>query len=183
RLLEEDAVETLVECLLPLATVVTPNLAEARVLAEFKQQSVPKFNTAGTDSETDGPAVFGKQQTVAKAELTERIHALGASAVIVTGGHGDPVDHLFDGTGHVEISVPRYDVQATHGAGCTHSARVCAGLARGLSLEEAARAAAETASAAVALGLADLGAGEGPVDVFNLEDIRERDRDHAFDRG
>jgi hydroxymethylpyrimidine/phosphomethylpyrimidine kinase len=183
RLLEEDAVETLVERLLPLATVVTPNLAEARVLAGYKQQSVPKFDTARTDSAADGSAVFAKQQTVTKSELAERIHSLGAAAVIVTGGHGDPVDHLFDGARHVEIPVPRYDVPATHGAGCTHSATVCAGLARGQSLEEAARAAAETASAAVALGLADLGAGDGPVDVFNLEDIRERDADHAFDRG
>jgi hydroxymethylpyrimidine/phosphomethylpyrimidine kinase len=156
RLLEEDAVVTLVERLLPLATVVTPNLAEAEVLAGA---------------------------TGSKRELAERIHERGAAAVIVTGGHGDPVDHLFDGISHVEISVPRYDAPATHGAGCTHSATVCAGLARGLSLEEAARAAAETASAAVAQGLADLGAGEGPVDVFDLEAIRERDRDHAFDRG
>jgi hydroxymethylpyrimidine/phosphomethylpyrimidine kinase len=155
RLLQPDAIETLVERLLPLATVVTPNLAEAEVLA-------------------GGPG--------SKGELAERIHALGPAAVIVTGGHGEAVDHLFDGTEHVEIPVERHGVAATHGAGCTHSATVCAGLARGLSLVDAAEAATETASGAVAHGLAELGAGEGPVDVFNLKEIREHDRAAALDR-
>ena len=155
RLLEEDAVELLVSRLLPLATVVTPNLAEAEVLAGA---------------------------TGSKADLAERIHERGAAAAIITGGHGDPVDHLFDGSEHVEIPVARYDIAATHGAGCTHSATVCAGLARGLSLVEAAEVAARTASAAVAGGLTEIGAGDGPVDVFELKEIREHDRDHAFDR-
>ena len=155
RLLEEDAVETLVGRLLPLATVVTPNLAEAEVLA----------GSIGT-----------------KRDLAERIHDRGAAAVIVTGGHGEPVDHLFDGSEHIEIPVARASVAATHGAGCTHSATVCAALARGLALDEAALVAAKAASAAVANGLADIGAGDGPVDVVNLEEARERDRDHAFDR-
>jgi hydroxymethylpyrimidine/phosphomethylpyrimidine kinase len=155
RLLQDDAVETLVERLFPVATVVTPNLAESEVLA-------------------GGPA--------SKEALAERIHDLGAAAVVVTGGHGDPVDHFFDGMEHIEIPVERHAVAATHGAGCTHSATVCAGLARGLTLVEAAEAAAEAASAAVALGLADLGAGEGPVDVIDLKEIREHDRVAALDR-
>ena len=155
KLLEDDAVETLVGRLFPLATVVTPNLAEAEVLA-------------------------GRRGS--KTELAEQIHERGASAVIVTGGHGDPVDHLFDGMDHVEIPVERHAVAATHGAGCTHSATVCAGLARGLTLAEAAEAAAEAASAAVAQGLAELGAGEGPVDVIDLKEIREHDRVAALDR-
>src|SRR2546430_1890273 len=83
--------------------------------------------------------------------LGERLHELGARAVIVTGGHGaDAVDHLFDGGTHVEIPVQRHDVPATHGAGCTHSATLAALLARGESLEDAARGAAETSSRAVA---------------------------------
>jgi len=141
KLLEDDAVEALVERLFPLATVVTPNLMEAQALVG-----------AGT-----------------RRELAERLVALGAGAAIVTGGHGDdPVDHLFDGSQHVEIAVLRHDVAATHGAGCTHSATLAALLARGLSLEEAARGASETASRAVADGLAEIGAGDGPVDVFGL---------------
>jgi hydroxymethylpyrimidine/phosphomethylpyrimidine kinase len=182
QLLEDDAVETLIERLFPLATVVTPNLAEAEVLAGVKQQTVTKFDTAARASVADGSAVFDKQQTVTKSELAERIHALGAAAVIVTGGHGEPVDHFFDGREHVEIPIERYDVGATHGAGCTHSATLCAGLARGFSLREAAENAAHVASEAVMHGLADLGAGDGPVDVFNLEEAREHDRDHALDR-
>ena len=141
-LLQGDAVETLVSRLFPLATVVTPNLHEAEALA-------------GNGS---------------RRELAERIHELGAAAVVVTGGHGDEaVDHLFDGERHVEIPVERHATTATHGAGCTHSATLAAALARGLSLEEAAREAARVAAAAVRDGLAEIGAGDGPVDVLHLQ--------------
>jgi hydroxymethylpyrimidine/phosphomethylpyrimidine kinase len=141
ELLRADAVAVLVSRLFPLATVVTPNLQEAEALA-------------GSGS---------------RRELAERIHRLGAPAVVVTGGHGDEaVDHLFDGERHVEIPVERYETGATHGAGCTHSATLAAGLARGLDLEEAAREAARVASGAVRHGLAEIGAGDGPVDVFDL---------------
>jgi hydroxymethylpyrimidine/phosphomethylpyrimidine kinase len=142
KLLRDDAVATLVGRLFPLATVVTPNLPEAEALAGFR----------GT-----------------RRELAERLHELGAPAVVVTGGHGDDaVDHLFDGREHLEIPVDRFDVAATHGAGCTHSATLAARLARGDDLATAAAAAAETASAAVRDGLVGIGAGEGPVDVFGL---------------
>ena len=142
RLLEDDAAAALVSELWPLATVVTPNLVEAEAFA------------GGTGS---------------RAELAERLHELGAPAVIVTGGHGaDAVDHLFDGRGHVEIRVERHDVAATHGAGCTHSATLAALLAKGASLEQSARGAAAAASRAVAQGLVELGAGEGPVDVLGV---------------
>ena len=105
--------------------------------------------------------------------LSERVHALGAPAVIVTGGHADrSVDHLFDGREHVEIPVEHHDVAATHGAGCTHSATLAAALARGLSLEEAARAAAAAASRAVEQGLDEIGAGDGPVDVLGIRAAR-----------
>jgi hydroxymethylpyrimidine/phosphomethylpyrimidine kinase len=139
RLLQDDAAATLVSRLFPLATIVTPNLNEAEALA----------GTPGS-----------------RRELAERIHGLGAPAVIVTGGHGDePVDHLFDGARHVEIPVARYDVAATHGAGCTHSATLAAALAKGLSLDMAAREAARVASEAVRNGHPELGAGDGPVNV------------------
>jgi len=143
-LLQSDAVEALVTRLFPLATVVTPNLHEAEALAGS-----------------------GSRRT-----LAERIHELGAAAVVVTGGHGDEaVDHLFDGKRHVEIPVERSHTRATHGAGCTHSATLAAGLARGLSLEEAAREASRLASAAVRHGLAEIGAGDGPVDVLHLKGV------------
>jgi hydroxymethylpyrimidine/phosphomethylpyrimidine kinase len=142
RLLQEDAVEALVDRLFPLATVVTPNLPEAEVLV-------------GEGS---------------RRELAERLVELGAAAAIVTGGHGDDaVDHLYDGSRHVEIPVERLDVAATHGAGCTHSATLAALLARGLPLEDAARGAARAATAAVRNGLIEIGAGDGPVDVIDLK--------------
>jgi hydroxymethylpyrimidine/phosphomethylpyrimidine kinase len=137
-LLRPDAVATLTGRLFPLATVVTPNLPEAQALTGLATEE--------------------------RALLAERLVALGASAALVTGGHGArPVDHLFDGRVHTEIAVPRHDVRATHGAGCTHSAALAAGLAAGLSLTAAARQAAAVASDAVAHGLAALGAGDGPV--------------------
>ena len=140
QLLRANAVESLVDRLFPLATVVTPNLPEAEALAG---------------------------RSGSRAELAERIHELGAPAVIVTGGHGaDAVDHLFDGQEHVEIEVERHAVAATHGAGCTHSATLAALLARGESLEDAARGAARVASEAVRNGLTEIGAGEGPVNVL-----------------
>jgi hydroxymethylpyrimidine/phosphomethylpyrimidine kinase len=146
KLLLDDAVDTLVSRLFPLATVVTPNLSEAVELAGFE----------GT-----------------RRELAERLHELGAPAVIVTGGHGDEaVDHLFADGRHVEIRVDRHEVRATHGAGCTHSATLAALLAKGVPLEAAARGAAQAASEAVRHGLVELGAGEGPVDVLNLKGDR-----------
>jgi hydroxymethylpyrimidine kinase/phosphomethylpyrimidine kinase len=147
QLLQDDAVDALVTRLFPLATVVTPNLHEAQALGEV-------------DTEDRGV-------------LAEQLHALGAPAVLVTGGHGErAVDHLFTSGKHVEIPVERHDVSATHGAGCTHSATLAALLAQGKSLEDAARGAAEAAADAVAHGLVDLGEGEGPVDVLHVADAR-----------
>jgi hydroxymethylpyrimidine/phosphomethylpyrimidine kinase len=145
KLLQDDAVATYVDRLFPLATVITPNLHEAVALA----------------GEAGSPG-----------ELAERLHDLGAPAVVVTGGHGpESVDHLFDGERHVEIPVERHHVAATHGSGCTHSATLAALLARGEELEEACRGAAQAASEAVRHGLAEVGAGEGPVDVLNVREV------------
>jgi hydroxymethylpyrimidine/phosphomethylpyrimidine kinase len=142
QLLEDDAVDALVRLLFPLATVVTPNLFEARALTGL-----------------DAP----------RRELAERLHELGAAAAIVTGGHGDSaVDHLFDGTNHIEIPVARHDIAATHGAGCTHSATLAALLARGESLVDAAHGAAAAAALAVAQGLTEIGSGDGPVDILGV---------------
>jgi hydroxymethylpyrimidine/phosphomethylpyrimidine kinase len=152
KLLQDDAVAVLVRELFPRATVVTPNLHEACALV-------------GRPYEDDAD----------RRLLAEAIHELGASAVVVTGGHGaEAVDWLFDGDRHVPIPVERYGDEATHGAGCTHSAALTAFLARGESLEDAARGAAEVASEAVRHGLAGVGAGSGPVDVFHLDALEAR---------
>jgi hydroxymethylpyrimidine/phosphomethylpyrimidine kinase len=142
RLLEDDAIAVLVGRLFPLATVVTPNLLEARAL---------------TVSDASPP------------ELAEALVELGAPAALVTGGHAEePVDHLFNGSEHHQIPFERSDTAATHGAGCTHSATLAALLGRGMPLLDAARGAAATASRAVLHGLVQVGEGEGPVDVFGL---------------
>jgi hydroxymethylpyrimidine/phosphomethylpyrimidine kinase len=152
KLLQDDAVAILVRELFPRATVVTPNLHEACALV-------------GRPYEDDAD----------RRLLAEAIHELGASAVVVTGGHGaEAVDWLFDGDRHVPIPVERYGDEATHGAGCTHSAALTAFLARGESLEDAARGAAAVASEAVRHGLAGVGAGSGPVDVFHLDALEAR---------
>ena len=143
RLLQDDAVSTLVSRLFPLATAVTPNLNEAEVLAGV---------------------------SASRRELAERIHELGAPAAIVTdGGSGDA---YFDGETALELPVRRHETAATHGSGCTHSATLAALLARGEGLLSAAAVAAATASDAVGHGLSELGAGEGPVDVFHLARAR-----------
>ena len=144
QLLQDDAVETLVGRLFPLATVVTPNLPEAEAL-------------------TGRPGA-------PRRELARRLIELGAAAAIVTGGHGDEaVDHLYDGHDDFELPVERLDVPATHGAGCTHSATLAALLARGLPLAEAAAGASRAATEAVRNGLVEIGAGDGPVDVLNVK--------------
>jgi len=138
KLLEDDAVSVLVERLIPLATVVTPNADEAAALV----------------GEGD------------PADQAKRLVELGARAAIVTGSGGG--DEFFDGETAVTIPVRRHEGGATHGSGCTHSATVTALLARGEDVLAAAIVAAATASDAVAHGLTELGAGEGPVDVFHL---------------
>jgi hydroxymethylpyrimidine/phosphomethylpyrimidine kinase len=143
RLLDEDAQAALVELVVARATVVTPNVPEARVLAG--------------DDALDGEA------------LARAVHVLGPRAVVVTGGHREEaIDVLFDGERVLELSGPRYPDGAAHGSGCTHSSTLAAHLALGDDLEAAARAAKRVASEAVRDGLRELGAGPGPVDVLGL---------------
>jgi hydroxymethylpyrimidine/phosphomethylpyrimidine kinase len=143
RLLRDDAVESLTTRLFPLATVVTPNLLEAQALTGLATED--------------------------RVALSEALVAMGAPAALVTGGHGErALDHLYADGSHVDIEVPRYDVPATHGAGCTHSAALAACLARGDDLETAARRAAAVATEAVRHGLVEVGAGDGPVDALDV---------------
>jgi hydroxymethylpyrimidine/phosphomethylpyrimidine kinase len=143
-LLEADARDALRERLVPRATVVTPNVAEARALCTAPEAA-------------------------AIEELVRAVHALGPAAVVVTGGHREEAaDLFFDGDRLVPIPGERHPDGASHGSGCTHSSAVAAYLALGHDPLEAARRAKAIASEAVAAGLADLGAGAGPVDVFGL---------------
>ena len=143
-LLDPNAKAALIERILPLATVVTPNLPEARALS-------------------------GIAEGASKEELGRAILALGPSAAVVTGGHSeDGADVLTDASGSLRIEGPRYPDGASHGSGCTHSSALAAFLARGEELADAARWAKEVAAEAVGNGLQGIGRGAGPVAVLGI---------------
>jgi hydroxymethylpyrimidine/phosphomethylpyrimidine kinase len=140
-LLDDAAREALANTLLPRATVITPNVPEARVLAG---EGEPE-------------------------ELAKKLHELGPDNVVVTGGHREDLTDLFyDGETLTEIPGDKHPDGAAHGSGCTHSSALAAHLALGHSPLEAARNARRIAAEAVQHGLRDLGQGAGPVDVFAL---------------
>jgi hydroxymethylpyrimidine/phosphomethylpyrimidine kinase len=166
-LLDDDARRAIVDELLPLATVITPNLPEARVLAgESTEPAEPGAAAPDDGSQTRAPAAPGRDDAEA---LARALHGLGPAAVVITGGHREQAtDVFFDGASLERIPGERHRDGASHGSGCTHSSALAAHLALGLSPLEAARAAREVAGAAVRDGLRTLGAGAGPVDVFDL---------------
>jgi hydroxymethylpyrimidine/phosphomethylpyrimidine kinase len=142
ELLDESARAALVERLLPLTTVATPNIPEARALT-------------------------GAGAAATQEELARGVLALGPRVAVVTGGHSeDLVDLFFDGERLVEIPGDRHPEGAAHGSGCTHSSALAAFLACGVEPLEAARRARAIASEAVGNGLRGIGAGPGPVDVL-----------------
>ena len=146
-LLDEGARAALAERLVPRASVITPNLPEARVLAGGA------VDAGGGDQEV----------------LARTVHGLGAAAVVLTGGHDERgEDVFFDGERLVRIAGERHADGAAHGSGCTHSSTLAARLALGDAPLAAARAAREAASRAVGAGLRGIGAGAGPVDVIGL---------------
>ena len=144
-LLSADALAVLRDELLPLATVVTPNLDEAAALAGVG----PITNRAGME----------------EAALT--VAARGPQVVLVTGGHlkepaGSP-DLLVDDGKPTWLEAPRIDTRHAHGSGCVLSAAICAELARGMDAADACVAGKRFVERAIAAGI-PLGAGVGPVD-------------------
>ena len=132
-LLEADAVRALVERLLPLALVVTPNLPEAETLAGMPVSSRAEME-----------------------EAARRIHAFGPRHVLVKGGHlkGDAVDLLYNGREFTAFQAPRIESDNTHGTGCTFSAAITAGLAQGRPIGEAVRDAKAYVTRAIREGFA-----------------------------
>ncbi|MET8582750.1 bifunctional hydroxymethylpyrimidine kinase/phosphomethylpyrimidine kinase [Streptomyces collinus] len=141
-LLAASALDSVRTALLPAATVATPNLDEVRQLTGV-----------GVESEDD-------LRRAAAAVL-----AYGPRWVLIKGGHlaGDAVDLLTDGSAEHWLRAPRHDNRHTHGTGCTLASAIASGLAKGLPVPEAAHAAKEYVTGAIAAGFA-LGAGIGPVD-------------------
>ena len=143
-LLDTEARRALIQRLLPLTAVATPNIPEARELT-------------------------GLGGGATQEELVRAVVALGPRAAVVTGGHSEElVDLFFDGGQLVEIPGERHPDGAAHGSGCTHSSALAAFLARGLEPLEAARRARVIASEAVGNGLREIGSGPGPVDALGI---------------
>ena len=144
-LLQPEACETLIRELLPLATVLTPNLPEAEAICGF---------------------AIHTEQDMEKA--ARKILGLGAKAVLVKGGHMEgnrADDYLFDGVNGIWLAGERIATEHTHGTGCTLSSALASNLARGLSLEEAVQAGKQYVTTGIQYGLV-LGKGHGPTHHF-----------------
>jgi len=149
ELLDPAARAALIELLLPLSTVVTPNLPEARALVAVGDPELA--------SEAD------------MATLARAIHALGPAVVVITGGHRAQATDLFcDGETVTELAGERYPDGAAHGSGCTHASVLAARLAWGDEPLQAAQTAKALAARSVRDGLSEIGAGPGPVDVLGI---------------
>lgn len=148
RLLVPEAVATLKRVLFPVATVITPNLAEAAALL-----NVP---VAKRESEMD--------------EQGDALLALGAKAVLIKGGHAETkhaVDVLVEPSGIRRFTAERIETKHTHGTGCTLSSAIAAGLAKGLELHDAIAAAKNYVTGALKAGInLGIGTGRGPTHHF-----------------
>jgi hydroxymethylpyrimidine/phosphomethylpyrimidine kinase len=149
RLLAPDAIDALKRELLPRARVVTPNLPEAAALLD--------------------DAIAADER--AMAAQAERILALGAKAVLIKGGHGESAesaDLLLDGSSSTRFAAKRIATRNTHGTGCTLSAAIAAGLAKGHDLAAAVRLAkAYVTDAIAAADRLSVGHGHGPLHHFH----------------
>lgn len=141
-LLALDALDAVRTALLPLATVVTPNLWEVEQLTGVKVDEESRLR-----------------------EAAEAVHALGPSWVLIKGGHlpGEPVDLLFDGAREYRFAAARHDNRHTHGTGCTLASAIASHLALGADVVDAVGRAKEYVTGAIEHGF-PLGAGIGPVD-------------------
>ncbi|MFP4227720.1 MAG: bifunctional hydroxymethylpyrimidine kinase/phosphomethylpyrimidine kinase [Salinivenus sp.] len=146
KLLQDAAIETLVERLLPLATVVTPNAHEAAHLTDIDVESIDDLQRAA-----------------------EALFQAGPDAVLVKGGHladdEKAVDVLVDGEGARRFSAPRIETKHTHGTGCTYGSAIAANLAKGHDLDTAIQRAKQYVTGAIRHALS-LGHGRGPTNHF-----------------
>jgi len=152
RLIGDEALESLISDLLPLAFVVTPNVPEAEVMAEMSISYPDDMK-----------------------EAARKILRLGVPNVIIKGGHlpGEPRDILFDGSEYFEFTAERIETTDTHGTGCTYSAAIATGLALGKPLPDAVREAKDYISEVIRYAWR-IGRGHGPTNhaapLFNALD-------------
>jgi hydroxymethylpyrimidine/phosphomethylpyrimidine kinase len=164
RLLDAAAHDALIEEILPRASVITPNLPEARALA----------GRVVGDAGGAAPDVDAQEREA--EELARALLELGPRVVVITGGHRERAADLFLAAGEaerpVELDGERQPDGAAHGSGCTHSSLLTAQLALGRTPLDAARVARRLTGEAVRDGLREVGAGAGPVDVLALGRMR-----------
>ncbi len=144
-LLSEDAIESLKKLLLPLANIVTPNIFEAEVLSGQKIVNVNDMK-----------------------EAAKKIKDLGPDAVLITGGHlpGNQIFDIFYDGAKIDVrNADRIPTKNTHGSGCTLSAAIAAGLAKGQLLKEAVMVAQRYTTNAIRSSF-NLGQGAGPLNHF-----------------
>lgn len=148
-LLDPPAVETLRQKLLPLATVVTPNLDEAGSLLGRAIRNINEMK-----------------------EASRALQALGAQNVVVKGGHleGIAIDVLFNGKECVEYQSPRIEAKNSHGTGCIFASAIAAGLAKGKTVQESVAFAKEFVTSAIRAGL-PLGRGCGPANPIHSQEV------------
>lgn len=146
-LLEINAIEILKTQLIPLATILTPNIPEAETLAGIKILSIEQMK-----------------------EAAKKLYAMGAKYVVLKGGHlksNNAVDIFFDGTAFVELKSKRVDTKNTHGTGCTFSAAIAAFLARDFEPIDAVKKAKQFVTNALLRGKnLTIGHGIGPLNHF-----------------
>lgn len=142
-LLTEDARDTLVEELLPVAFLVSPNVQEAQIISGVKIKNIEDAK-----------------------EAAHLIHARGAKFVLLKGGHlpGErAVDILFDGERYRYYSSPKFDTKNTHGTGCTFSSAITAGLAKKMSVDHSVQMAKDYITRAIKQAPSRIGKGHGPL--------------------
>lgn len=143
-LMNPDALDTLIRCMIPCAEVVTPNIPEAEMIAKMEIRTTADMEVAA-----------------------KRIYQMGCQNVVIKGGHrvGDAKDLLYDGEQFYYFEAKRIQTQNTHGTGCTFSSAIAANLALGMSVIEATRKAKQYITMAIAHAL-PIGKGHGPTHHF-----------------
>ena len=144
KLLSDDAKDTLIKELFPLATLITPNILEAKEILGIKIENVDDMKEAAT-----------------------RLNKLGSKAVLVKGGHlkGEATDLLYDGVEFTYFKQERINTKNTHGTGCTLSSAIAANLAKGMTMKEAVSIGKEYITKAIENSF-ELGKGAGPTNHF-----------------
>ncbi len=143
-LMAPDSINTLIDVIVPLSDVLTPNIPEAEKIANVKIENITDMETAA-----------------------KRIHQMGCAYVLIKGGHaeGDAIDVLFDGKEFHYFTAKRIETKNTHGTGCTYSSAIASNLALGLPIGEAVEQAKQYVTTAIQYAL-EIGKGHGPTHHF-----------------